>query len=97
MIPRMKSPREASSRIAARFDSDYFRKYYFDAATRVTTAAQMRGRARLIAAILHHAGIPVRSILDAGCGTGLLRAAFAAAIPRARYVGLEASDYLCSR
>ena len=81
----------------AAFDSAYFRKYYFDAATRVTTAAEMRGRARLIAAILRHAGISVRSILDAGCGIGLLRQPFAEALPRARYTGLEASDYLCAR
>ncbi len=81
----------------AAFDSAYFRKYYFNAATRVTTAAEMRGRARLIAAILHHAGIPVRKILDAGCGIGLLRKPFAEAFPRARYLGLEASDYLCAR
>lgn len=79
------------------FDSAYFRKYYFDTATRVTTAAEMRGRAHLIAAVLKHAGIPVRSILDAGCGIGLLRKPFAEAIPRARYRGLEASDFLCSR
>src|SRR6202041_3968420 len=79
------------------FDSAYFRKYYFDAATRVTTAPEMRGRARLIAAVLNHAGIPVRSILDAGCGIGLMRKPFAEAIPRARYRGLEASDFLCSR
>ena len=79
------------------FGSAYFRKYYFDAATRVTSAVEMRGRALLIAAILRHAGIPVRSILDAGCGIGLLRKAFAAALPRARYVGLEASEYLCAR
>jgi len=81
----------------ATFDSAYFRKYYFDKATRVTTAAEMRGRAQLIAAILRHAGIPVRSILDAGCGIGLLREPFAAALPRARYKGLEASEYLCMR
>jgi trans-aconitate methyltransferase len=81
----------------ASFDSAYFRKYYFNAATRVATPAEMRGRARLIAAILRHAGIPVRSILDAGCGIGLLRKPFADAIPRARYVGLESSDYLCTR
>ncbi len=81
----------------ATFDSVYFRKYYFDKATRVTTAAEMRGRAQLIAAILRHAGIPVRSILDAGCGIGLLREPFAAALPRARYKGLEASEYLCAR
>src|ERR1700688_5116496 len=79
------------------FDSAYFRKYYFDAATRVTTAADMRGRAQLIAAVLGHAGISVRSILDAGCGIGLLRKPFAEALPRARYMGLEASDYLCAR
>lgn len=79
------------------FDSAYFRKYYFSAASRVTTPAEMRGRAQLIAAILRHACIPVRSILDAGCGIGLLRKAFAAAMPRASYQGLEASDYLCIR
>jgi len=81
----------------AAFDSAYFRKYYFNAATRVTTAAEMRGRAELIAAVLRHAGVPVRSILDAGCGIGLLRKAFAAAMPQARYEGLETSDYLCAR
>ena len=79
------------------FDSAYFRKYYFNAATRVTTAAEMRGRAQLVSAILRHARIPVRSILDAGCGIGLLRKPFAEAIPRARYQGLEASEYLCAR
>ncbi|MDP9083813.1 MAG: class I SAM-dependent methyltransferase [Pseudomonadota bacterium] len=84
------------SRIAA-FDSAYFRKYYLNTATRVTTAAEMRDRARLIAAILRHAGIPVRSILDLGCGIGLLRKPFADLLPRARYVGVEASDYLCKR
>ena len=82
---------------ATAFDSAYFRKYYFDAATRVTTVPEMRGRARLIAAVLNHAGISVSSILDAGCGIGLMRKPFAEAIPRARYRGLEASDFLCSR
>jgi hypothetical protein len=81
----------------AAFDSAYFRKYYFNAATRVTTAAEMRGRAELIAAVLRHAGIPIRSILDAGCGIGLLRRAFASILPRARYQGLESSEYLCAR
>jgi len=79
------------------FDSAYFRKYYFDAATRVTTAAEMRRRAQLIAAVVRQAGIPVRTILDAGCGVGLLRKPFASALPRARYQGLEASEYLCAR
>jgi trans-aconitate methyltransferase len=84
-------------RSAPGFDSAYFRKYYFNAATRVTTAAEMRRRAQLIAAILRHSNITVRRILDAGCGIGLLRKAFDDAMPRARYVGLESSAYLCSR
>jgi 2-polyprenyl-3-methyl-5-hydroxy-6-metoxy-1,4-benzoquinol methylase len=66
-------------------------------ATRVVTPGEMRMRARLIAAILAQAGIPVRSILDAGCGLGLLRKPFAELLPRARYTGLEASGYLCAR
>jgi len=57
----------------------------------------MRTRARLIAAILAQAAIPVRSILDAGCGIGLLRKPFAQVLPRARYTGLDASEYLCER
>ena len=86
-----------SSADAGIFGPAYFRKFYFDARTRVTTPAEMRCRARLIAAILAQACIPVRTILDAGCGIGLLRKPFAQVLPRARYVGLEASDYLCSR
>jgi trans-aconitate methyltransferase len=82
---------------AAVFGAAYFAKFYLDPTTRVTTAGEMRARARLIAAILAAVHIPVRSILDAGCGLGLLRKPFAEALPRARYRGLEASEYLCSR
>ncbi len=79
------------------FGPAYFRHFYLNPATRVITAAEMRARARLIAAILVQTEVPVRSILDAGCGIGLLRKPFAEVLPRARYVGLEASDYLCAR
>jgi 2-polyprenyl-3-methyl-5-hydroxy-6-metoxy-1,4-benzoquinol methylase len=79
------------------FDAAYFRKFYVSAATRVVTPREMRARAALIATALSHASIPVRSILDAGCGIGLLRKPFAALLPRARYTGLEASEYLCER
>ena len=79
------------------FGAAYFRKFYLDPKSRVVTAAEMRDRAALIVAILRHAQIPVRRILDAGCGIGLLRAPFAAALPRARYTGLEHSEYLCAK
>jgi SAM-dependent methyltransferase len=79
------------------FSAAYFRKFYLDAATRVVTPAEMRSRAALISSILRQCQIPVRSILDAGCGIGLLRKPFKEFLPRARYVGLEASPYLCGR
>lgn len=79
------------------FGPAYFKKFYLNAATRVVTRGEMRTRARLIAAILAQTGIPVRRITDAGCGIGLLRAPFRELLPRARYVGLEASEYLCAR
>jgi trans-aconitate methyltransferase len=79
------------------FGAAYFRKFYLNPATRVITAGEMRTRATLITAALRQAQIPVRRILDAGCGIGLMRRAFADLLPRARYSGLEASDYLCKR
>ncbi len=79
------------------FGPEYFRKFYLNSATRVVTPGEMRARARLIAAVLTHACIPVCRILDMGCGIGLLRKPFAALWPRARYVGVEASGYLCDR
>lgn len=79
------------------FGPAYFKKFYLNVATRVVTPGEMRLRARLIAAILAQTGIPVRSIMDAGCGIGLLRAPFKEVLPRARYLGLEASDFLCAR
>jgi 2-polyprenyl-3-methyl-5-hydroxy-6-metoxy-1,4-benzoquinol methylase len=62
---------------ATRFDAAFFKRFYFDHETRVTTREEMRARAGLIAAVLRHAELPVRSILDAGCGIGMLAPAFA--------------------
>lgn len=79
------------------FGADYFRKFYLNARTRVVTASEMHRRAALIAAILQHAELPTRRILDAGCGVGLLKKPFAQVLPRASYTGLEFSAYLCRR
>ena len=79
------------------FDRDYYQRYYYDARTAVASRSEMRARARLIAAFVAHAGLPVRRILDAGCGTGLLRAELLRLLPRAQYVALDSSDYLCRR
>ena len=82
---------------ALRFGPAYFRRFYLDRKTRVVSPAEMQGRAAVITSILRQSQIPVRRILDAGCGIGLLREPFAALLPRARYTGLEQSEYLCAK
>lgn len=79
------------------FDRSYYQRFYYDPRTAVTSRAEMRARARLIAGCVDYLGLPVRRILDAGCGIGLLRAPLRRALPRARYEGLEVSEYLCRR
>lgn len=80
-----------------RFDHAYYQRFYFDPRTAVTDRAQMNARGRLIGALAEHIDLPVRRILDAGCGVGLLQAPLRRAFPRATYTGLEVSRYLCGR
>jgi SAM-dependent methyltransferase len=79
------------------FDRAYYQRFYVNPRTAVTSRAEMNARGRLIAAMADHVGLPVRSILDAGCGVGLLRAPLLRALPKAQYTGLEVSEYLCRR
>ena len=79
------------------FGPEYYRRFYYDARTAVATRAEMRARARLISAATLYAGLPVRRMLDAGCGIGLLGRELKRALPRAHYTGLESSEYLCRR
>ena len=80
-----------------KFDKEYYRRFYLDPRTAVVSRAEMKARAHLIAAYANHIGLPVRHILDAGCGIGLLRTPIKRAFPRAAYTGLEYSEFLCER
>lgn len=79
------------------FDQDYYKRYYYDPRTAVITPKEMQARASLIAYYTEHIGLPVRRILDAGCGTGMLRPRLLKLLPRAKYTGLEVSEYMCQR
>ena len=46
-------------------------------------------------ALVKQLELPVKRILDAGCGLGWLRAPLLDAFPGATYVGLEVSEHLC--
>jgi SAM-dependent methyltransferase len=97
MLHRALSSVPRSAPTAASFDRDYYRRYYFDPRTAVISRAEMRARAELIAAYALHIGVPVRRILDAGCGTGAMKSTLLRRLPRSTYVGLEMSAYLCQR
>ena len=87
-----------ASRTAARqFDAGFYRRFYLNPKTRVVTLAEMARRADLVAAFVRHGELPVKSILDVGCGLGLMREQLLRHFPKARYVGLEVSEYLCAR
>lgn len=79
------------------FDKAYYDRYYRDARTRVTSPAATRRQAGFIAAYLSYLELSPRSILDLGCGTGILLRALGKHFPGARLTGVELSDYVCRR
>jgi SAM-dependent methyltransferase len=52
---------------------------------------------RFVCAYVAYLGFTIKRVLDAGCGLGHLREPVRKYFPRARYVGLETSEYLCRR
>ena len=80
-----------------RFDKAYYDRFYRNPKTRAVTPAATRRQARFIAAYVRHLEIPVRRLLDVGCGTGVLLRALGREFPKARCEGVEFSDYLCNQ
>ena len=79
------------------FDAAYYARYYGEKATRVSGLPETRKLARFVAGYLDYLEVPVRRVLDAGCGLGRWKLALAEHYPRARYTGLEWSEHLCAR
>lgn len=80
-----------------RFDKAYYDRFYRDPATRAVTPSASRRQAAFIAAYLKHLEVPVRRILDIGCGVGTTLRALGRHFPRALLQGVEVSEYLCDR
>jgi SAM-dependent methyltransferase len=79
------------------FDASFYRRYYLDPRTRVASRADALRLGRFVCAFVDYLGFTVRRVLDAGCGLGHMRVPVREFFPRARYVGLETSEYLCRR
>ena len=82
---------------ASRFDEDYYRRYYEDPRTRVAAPEEFRALTDFVCGYLKYLDIPVRRVLDIGCGLGKWKPDLKRHFPRASYTGVERSDYLCRR
>jgi cyclopropane fatty-acyl-phospholipid synthase-like methyltransferase len=81
----------------ARFDEDYYRRYYEDSKTRVHDAEKIGHLARGVTEMMAWFGAPLHSVLDVGAGAGLWRDWFAKHHPRAKYRSIEVSEYACAK
>lgn len=78
-----------------RFDAAYYARFYRDPRRRVGSQKGTERLARFVASYLAHLDVKVKSVLDLGCGLGWWRAPIEAAIPGARWRGVEHSEHVC--
>jgi SAM-dependent methyltransferase len=81
-----------------RYDRTYYDKWYRDPRHRVHTRAERVRTVRLAVALSEFLlGRPIRSVLDVGSGEGQWHDLVCAIRPRARYVGVDPSEYAVRR
>lgn len=90
-------PRIGSSRPVTAFDEAYYRRFYLEPSTRVRSGGGDARLARFVFGYMGHLGLPVKRVLDLGCGLGRWRKELAVHHPRAAYTGVEISEYLCAK
>jgi 2-polyprenyl-3-methyl-5-hydroxy-6-metoxy-1,4-benzoquinol methylase len=79
------------------FDSHYYRRFYRDPKTRVTDKRAVERLGNFVCSYLRYLELPVARVLDLGCGLGQWKDVLGRHYPRARYLGVEYSSYLCER
>ena len=77
------------------FDAAYYRRFYLKAATRAMSQPETARRAAVVASLVDQQELPVKRILDMGCGLGWFKAPLQKVFPKASYTGVEYSEYLC--
>jgi predicted TPR repeat methyltransferase len=79
------------------FDEAYYQRYYFDKKTSVVDPAHVERLGSFVCSYLKYLRVPVKRVLDVGCGVGLWREALGTHFPYASFHGVEYSEYLCGR
>lgn len=80
----------------ARFDRRYYERFYGDPSTSVYDVQDVHRVCAFVLAYLDRLELPVRRVVDLGCGLGYWRDALAELRPKAKYLGVEYSEYLCT-
>jgi SAM-dependent methyltransferase len=88
----MKAPR-----IRHEFDRAFFQRFYDDKTTAVISENEVFQRTCFVITYLSHLQVPVRRVLDAGCGTGLWQRALRRIDRSIEYTGIDPSEYLCKK
>lgn len=85
-------------RDSAHYNRRYFDKWYRNPAHRVKSLQDMRRQLGFVVSATEYLfDRPVRSVLDVGCGEGNWSTVLRELRPRARYVGVDGSEYAIRR
>jgi predicted TPR repeat methyltransferase len=79
------------------FDEAYYQRFYFNKKTSVVDPAHVERLGAFVCSYLQFVRVPVRRVLDVGCGIGLWRDVIKRHYPHAQFHGVEYSEYLCGR
>jgi SAM-dependent methyltransferase len=79
------------------FDEAYYQRYYFNKKTSVVDPVHGDRLGAFVCSYLQYLRVPVRRVLDVGCGIGLWRPFITNHFPQASFHGVEYSPYLCQR
>jgi SAM-dependent methyltransferase len=77
------------------FDEDFYERYYGCGSSAVVTESDVARLARFLLAYLDYLGVRVRTVLDAGCGVGMLGRVLERLDDSIEYLGIDPSEYLC--
>jgi SAM-dependent methyltransferase len=80
----------------ARFDRKYYDRFYGDSRARAAYHREEQRLGDFVCSYLKYFGQPVRRVVDIGCGLGQWQDIVRKHFPRASYLGVEQSEYLCA-
>lgn len=83
--------------IRSTFDKAYYRRFYEDPETRAVDPEDLKRLVDHVVYYLKYLHVPVKNVLDIGCGLGMWQKALNRHYPGMLYPGVETSEHLCKK